>query len=84
MSYSLKQAREHALASKVRAALVEVDPYVVVRTDDGNVRVETKVLGTQTKKVSLLRARALAVPGAMTVEVMAIDDFFARAAMSMR
>ena len=84
MSYSLKQMRDHALASKVRAALVDVDPGVVVRANDGNVRIETKVLGTEGEKTASLRSRALAVPGSLTVEVAAIDDYFARAAMSMR
>lgn len=84
MTYSLKQARDYALSSKVRATLVDVDPEVVVRADDGSVHVEACAVRKNSGKAATLREKALAVHGVERVEVEMIDDVLAKAAMSMR
>jgi hypothetical protein len=84
MSYSLKQARDQALASKVRAALVKIDPDVKVHADDGSIHIEATDLGRRSRKVATFEERALAVPKVENVEITMIEDVFAKAAVSMR
>jgi cytidylate kinase len=84
MTYSVKQYRDYALASRVRAVLVEIDPEVVVHADDGVIHIEAKAVAKKGDKVALIKQRALAVPHVEKVEVDVIDDIFARAAVSMR
>jgi cytidylate kinase len=84
MTYSVKQYRDYALASKVRAVLVEIDPEVVVRADDGAIHIEAKAVAKKGDKIAVIKERALAVPHVEKVEVDVIDDIFARAAVSMR
>lgn len=84
MSYSVKQARDQALASKVRAALVPVDPDVKVHADGGAVHIEASDLGRRSRKAAAFEERALAVPSVENVEITMIEDVFAKAAVSMR
>lgn len=85
MSYSRGQLRDFTLASKVRATLVEIDPEVVVRATDGVVHIEAKASGKDAgRAAAALRKRALAVPQVQDVEVLLINDVFAKAALSMR
>jgi len=84
MSYSRGQLRDLALASTVRAALVGVDPEVVVRATDGAIHIESKASGKDAGRAATLKQRALAVPRVEDVEVLLIDDVFTKAALSMR
>jgi cytidylate kinase len=84
MTYSRKQGRDYALASLVRAAIVTIDPKVVVHADDGVIHIETMALAKNSRKIAVLKERALAVPHVEQVDVDVIEDVFAGAAVSMR
>jgi cytidylate kinase len=84
MSYSLKQVRDQALASKVRAALVKVDPEVKVRADDGAIHIEATDRGRGSRKAATFEERARAVPNVENVEITMVEDVFTKAAVSMR
>jgi hypothetical protein len=84
VSFSLKQVRDLALASRVLAALVRDDSEVKVRADDGVIHIEAPDRGRASRKAARFEERALAVPGVENVEVTMIEDVFAKAAVSMR
>ena len=84
MSYSLQQAANHALASRVRALIADIDPDAEIVADDGRVTISLKALSADDDRAAELRRRAAAAPGATSVEVKLVEDFFARAATSMR
>lgn len=84
MSYSIKEIQDFALASRVRARLVSLDPDVAVTADEGTVHVESKAAGREGDRAASLRELALSVEGVRDAEVTLIDDVFAKAALSMR
>lgn len=85
MSYSLQQAANHALANRVRALIADVDPDAeVVADDDGRVTISSKARSADDERPAELQRRAAAAPGVTAVEVRVVEDFFARAATSMR
>jgi cytidylate kinase len=85
MSYSRKLARDCALAAKVRAVVVSVEPGAQVQADEGRVHIDvTTVRGGGSKSAATLAERARSVEGVTEVEVSAVDDVIAQAALSMR
>lgn len=85
MSYSRKLARDCALAAKVRAEVVTVEPGAQVQAEEGRVHIDvTTVKGGGSKSAATLAARARTVEGVTEVEVSAVDDVIAQAALSMR
>jgi cytidylate kinase len=85
MSYSRKLARDCALAAKVRAEVVMVEPGAQVTAEEGRVHIDvTTARGGGAKSAATLAARARTVEGVTEVEVSAVDDDIAQAALSMR
>jgi cytidylate kinase len=85
MTFSLDLLRDQALASRVRAQLVTVDPRVRVDSGKGRVWVQTTASKRQeAKKAQTLRELALAVAGVRDLEVQVLPDLVAQAADGMR
>jgi cytidylate kinase len=85
MSYSRKLARDCALAAQVRAEVVRVEPGAQVQAEEGRVHIDvTTVRGGGSKTAATLAERARTVEGVTEVEVSAVDDVIAQAALSMR
>jgi len=84
MSYSRKLARDCALTAKVRAEVVAIEPGAQVRAKEGRVHIDVTTVSGGSSKAALLEERARTVAGVTEVEVSAVDDVIARAALSMR
>lgn len=77
MTYSLNCAKNIALSCRVRAALVDTDPTIKVRSDEGTVYVYSKVLRRKKQKGILdFKARLMKIPGVEHVEVYVEKDLF--------
>jgi hypothetical protein len=85
MTFSLDILRDQALASRVRAELLELDPEVRVNAGKGRVWVRTlAVKRQQEKRVQALRALAQGVAGVAELEVQVLPDLIGQAADTMR
>lgn len=84
MSYSRKLARDCALTAKVRAEIVTVEPGARIRAEEGRVHIDVTTVSGGGNKAAILEERARTVAGVTEVEVSAVDDVIARAALSMR
>jgi len=85
MTYSIKCMQDLALASKVRAALLERFPDVRVRANRGTLIVETTVLRREKqKRAKAIKELAGGLPGVEYVEVHVVNDIFRQAAESFR
>lgn len=85
MTFSQDLLRDHALASRVRAELLELDPEVRVNAGKGRVQVQTiAVKRQQEKRVQAMRALVQGVPGVADLEVQVLPDLIGQAADTMR
>jgi cytidylate kinase len=85
MTYSTKCMQDLALASSVRAALLERFPDVRVRANRGTLIVETTALRREKqKRAKAIKELAGELPGVEYVEVHVINDIFRQAAESFR
>lgn len=85
MTYSIKCMQDLALASQVRAALLDRFPDVRVRANRGTLVVETTALSREKqKRAKAIKELAGKVPGVEYVEVHVINDIFRQAAESFR
>lgn len=85
MTFSMDLLRDQALASRVRAELVSLDPQVRVDSGKGRVWVQATASKRQeAKKAQALRELALAVAGVQELEVHVLPDLVAQAADGMR
>lgn len=85
MTYSIKCMQDLALASSVRAALLERFPDVRVRANRGTLIVETTALRREKqKRAKAIKELAGELPGVEYVEVHVINDIFRQAAESFR
>ncbi len=75
MTYSIQCMRDLELSSRVRAALVELDPHVVVQADKGAVRVRTRTSGRPKKgRLDEIRRKAEEQDGVKEVDVETVTD----------
>jgi hypothetical protein len=85
MTYSVKCLEDLALASRVRAVLMERFPDVRVRANRGTLIVETTALRREKqKRAKAIKEMAGELPGVEYVEVHVINDIFRQAAESFR
>lgn len=85
MTYSIQCMEDLALASKVRAMLLERFPGARVQANRGTLIVETLALKREKeKKAKAIKEMAGKIPGVQYVEVHVINDFFRQAAESFR
>lgn len=85
MTFSLDRLRDQALASRVRAELVALDPEVRVNAGQGRVWVQTiAVKRQQEKRVQALKVLAQGVAGVADLEVQVLPDLIGQAADTMR
>ncbi len=85
MTYSIQCMEDLALASKVRAVLLERFPDARVRADRGTLVIETLALKREKeKKAKAIKEIAGKIHGVQYVEVHVINDFLRQAAESFR
>ncbi len=85
MTYSLRCASNTELTYLVRAHLIDIDPEVAVRCEEGIVYVNTKAHGrAKEKNTAIIQQRLRELPGVENVEVSVADDLFERIAGTMR
>lgn len=85
MTYSLQCMKNKELTCRVRALLIDVDPDIRVRVENGAVFVDTKASGrSKSKSVALIRERVEGLPDVGQVEVRVADGLFERSAGLMR
>jgi cytidylate kinase len=85
MTYSLKCLKDKALASRVRAALMDRFPDVRVQADGSSVVVQTKALEREKhKRTEVIKKLAGEFPEVTAVEVQILPDIFRKAAESYR
>jgi cytidylate kinase len=84
MSYSRKLAEDCALAAKVRAVVVTIEPRAQVSVNEGQVRIEVTTAGGAEDLSPTLVEQVREVAGVTDVEVSVVNDIIAQAAMSMR
>ncbi len=85
MTYSIKLLKNIELSCRVKAHLIDIDPDIEVRSEDGNVHVHTKASGRAMKKnAETIEERAAKLPGVVSVEVHMSEDLFDRIAGEMR
>ncbi|GAB4344886.1 MAG: cytidylate kinase family protein [Candidatus Abyssubacteria bacterium] len=85
MTYSMKLLKNIELSYRVAAHLIDLDPDIRVRSEDGKIDVYTKASGRAKKKnVEIIRERALKLPDVKGVEVHMVEDLFERMAGEMR
>jgi hypothetical protein len=85
MTYSIRLLKNIELSSRVKASLIDIDPEITVRSEDGNVHVHTKALGKAMKKnVEIIKDRTEKLDGVKSVEVHMSEDLFESIAGGMR
>jgi len=85
MTYSVKAVNDMELASRVRVALLEHFPDVIVQADGAAVVVETTAVPREKgKKVEAIEKLVRSVPGVGHVEVHVANDIIRQAAESFR
>ena len=85
MTYSLDALADQELASRVRAALIDLDPEIQVRTNRGVVHVLTTGLKREEKKkAEAIKKRLADMPGVQRLEVQVIVDFLRQAMDTLR
>ena len=85
MTYSVKCMNDMALASRVRVALLDHFPDVIVQADGATVVVETAAVPREKeKRVEAIEKLARSVPGVGHVEVRVANDMIRQAAESFR
>lgn len=85
MTFSQDLLRDQALASRVRAELLRLDPEVRVSAGQGRIWVRTlAVKRQQDQRVRALTALARGVAGVSELEVQVLPDFIGQAADTMR
>jgi len=85
MTYSVKCLHDLELAARVRSALLESFPNVIVRANSGTLVVETAALKREKRKrAEAIKAVAGKIPGVEYVEVHVLNDIFRQAAESFR
>jgi len=63
---------------------VTVEPGARIRAEEGRVHIDVTTVSGGGNKAAILEERARTVAGVTEVEVSAVDDVIARAALSMR
>ena len=85
MTYSTNLMKNIELSCRVRAHLIDIDPEIRVRSENGNVHVYAKASGRARKKhAEIINERAMKLPGVKSVEVHMSEDMFERIAGEMR
>jgi cytidylate kinase len=85
MTYSKKLLKNIELSCRVAAHLVDLDPDVRVRSENGNVHVFAKASGkAKAKNSEIIRERVLSLSNVKTVDVHVSEDLFERIAGQMR
>ena len=85
MTYSIRLMKDIELSCRVTANLIDIDPNIRVRSEDGKVHVHTKASGRAMKKnVEIIKERTAKLPGVESVEVHMAEDLFERIAGEMR
>lgn len=85
MTYSIKMMKNIELSCRVTANLIDIDPDIRVRSEEGKVHIHTKASGRAMKKnASIIKERAMKLPGVVNVEVHMSEDLFERMAGEMR
>ena len=85
MTYSIKLIKNIELSCRVAANLIDVDPDIRVRSEDGKVHIHTKASGRAMKKnVAVIEEKTMKLPGVVSVEVHMAEDLFERIAGEMR
>ncbi len=81
MTYSVRCMENLELSLRARAHLIDLDPDVVVETDNGNVRIRTRSGGwSSRKKSSEMRERTANLDGVKSVDVEVVEDTLGRMA----
>jgi hypothetical protein len=81
-TYSVACLEEQALAHRVRAALVDLDPGVEVAVHSETVSVRIRAQGLRAKKkISLARQRAAGIEGVGNLKIEQVKDPLARFAL---
>lgn len=85
MTYSLRCAGNIELACLVKAHLVDIDPDINVRCEEGDVSIHTKAPArVKEKRIALIQERISQLPGVKNVDISIADDLFDRIAGTMR
>ena len=85
MTYSTQCAANVELTYRVKAYLIDLDPDVRVRVEDGHVTVDTAVHGkSKEKSLEIIQERVRALSGVKSVEIHMTEDLFERIAGTMR
>jgi len=85
MTYSIKCMENIELSSRVRALLVDMDPDVKVRSDDGNVYIYTKALEKEKeKRVTAMTDIVKKISDVKHVEVHVTEDIFKKISATAR
>ncbi|UCD56870.1 MAG: cytidylate kinase-like family protein [Candidatus Hydrogenedentota bacterium] len=85
MTYSIKLMENIELSCRVTANLIDIDPDIKVRSEDGKVHVHTKASGRAIKKnAAIIKERTTKLLGVKNVEVHMSEDLFERIAGGMR
>jgi cytidylate kinase len=85
ITYSVKLLKNIELSCRVAANLVDTDPDIRVRSEDGKVHVHAKASGRAMKKnAAIIEERTAKLPGVVSVEVHMSEDLFERIAGGMR
>ncbi len=85
MTYSVKSVNDMELASRVRVALLDQFPDVIVEADGGTVVVNTTAVPREKeKRIEAIEKLARSVPGVGHVEVHVANDIIRQAAESFR
>ena len=85
MTYSKKLLKNIELSCRVTAHLIDLDPDVRVRSENGSVHVFTKATGkAKTKNVEIIKERTSNLPDVKDVDVHMSEDLFERIAGEMR
>lgn len=79
MTYSVGRLRAEDLSSRVRVALLDLDPEVDVRSGGGHVNVRLKSSGViRSRRIRVARERASRVEGVKDVKVEIVEDVLDR------
>lgn len=81
MTYSLECMKNSALSCRIRAALIDMDPKIEVRSDKGSVFLYTNAIKRKKQKEGLtLKQRVMAMDGVKHVEAYGDKKLFLQAA----
>lgn len=85
MTYSVGCLQDLALARRLEARLVDLDPRVEVSADAGQVRIRTQLSGGLAKRrFAEIERRALALEGVSAVQIQNVGDLFSAIAGRLR